>query len=506
MKSVYFQTLFLEQFMVKYILKFVFATLFVPVFGQALFYNNGADMYVKDGGFMIVKTNSVQNAVGLIENQGTIVVEGFVQNDATINGSGDTIRLSGDWINNGTYTGAASWVEMVGSAQLLSGSQVTPFNNLALLGGNSVKTQTINQQVSGTLNLANAELATDVFSMYVTNPNAAAILRNNGFVSSLDYGNLSRATNSTSAYLFPTASPSSLGTPLYRPIEIRPSATANHVFGVRTIQGDATAFGFDVSKFDDSLCKVNPNFYHHIQRLSGSSAAAITMFYNASTDGGWNAQGNWRDNSLWNYTGTATQGNAAGFATVTVNNYSFPDTNAQYALASKSFKIDAGQSLQLVEGETGQFTPLVTGVTSPTFSWSPPTFLDCSDCPTPEVTPFETTVYRLVVTDAAGCSASDTVSAIVLPDDLLMPTGFSPNGDGVNDFFRPANKNLKKFKLQVYNRWGELIFETDNPKIGWDGVYKTHEQGLGVYVWTAEYQTQNMKKTKYANGNVTLVR
>ncbi|MFN8294181.1 MAG: gliding motility-associated C-terminal domain-containing protein [Chitinophagales bacterium] len=492
--------------MVKHILKFTFSIAAMPLLGQALFNNNGADMYVKDGGYMIVKTNSIQNTTGLIDNQGTIVVEGFVQNDATINGSGDTIRLAGNWINNAAYSGNFSWVEMIGGAQLLGGSQTTTFNNLALLGGNVVKTQAVNQEVSATLNLANAELATDIFSMHVTNPNVSAILRNNGFVSSLGYGNLSRSTNSVNAYLFPTGSPSSLGTPLYRPIEMKPASNTAHVFGVRTIQGDATAFGFDVTKFNDSLCKVNPNFYHHIQRFSGNNDAAITMFYNASTDGAWNAQGNWRNNALWNYTGAATQGSTSGFATVTVANYSFADTNAQFALAGKRFTIDAGPDLQLTEGETGQLTPFIVGVTSPVFNWTPNTFLDCSDCATPEVTPTENTVYLLEVTDAIGCSASDSVSVVVMPEELLMPTGFSPNGDGANDLFRPANKNLKKFKLQVYNRWGELIFETDNPKNGWDGSFKTHEQGLGVYVWNAEYQTYSMKKPRYVNGNVTLVR
>lgn len=488
------------------ILKFILCVVSAPVFGQALFYNNGADMYVKDGGYMIVKTNSVQNAVGLIDNSGTIEVEGFVQNDANINGSGDTIRLTGNWVNNATYTGASSWVEMTGGAQQLSGSQATTFNNLALLGGNTVKTQTINQEVTGILNLSNAELATDVYSMNVSNANAGAIVRNNGFVSSLGYGNLSRATNSVSSYFFPTASPSSLGTPLYRPIEISPSINMPHTFGVRTIAGDATAAGYDVTQFDADLCKVNPNFYHHIQRFSGTNPATITMFYDAATDGSWNAQGNWRNNALWNYTGTASSGNAIGFATVAVAGYNFPDTNAQYALANKSFTIDAGSNLQLTEGETGQFSPLVSGVTSPVFDWQPTTYLDCSDCPAPEVTPTENTTYTLMVTDAAGCTATDSVQAIVSPDELLMPTGFSPNGDGVNDFFRPANKNLKKFKLQVYNRWGELIFETDNAKTGWDGTFKTHEQSLGVYVWNAEFQTQNMKKVRLANGNVTLVK
>ncbi|MCS6819114.1 MAG: gliding motility-associated C-terminal domain-containing protein [Chitinophagales bacterium] len=485
----------------------VFLSLVFPVLlsAQALFYNNGANMYVKNGGFMIVKTNSVQNASGLIANEGTVVVEGYVRNDATINGSGDTIRLTGDWINNGTYSGNGSWVEMVGGAQLLTGSQPTIFNNLALLGGNVVKTQTIDQEVTGILRLNDAELATEDYRMYVSNPNPNAIFRNNGFVSSLGYGNLSRATNTTAAYLFPTGSPSSLGSSLYRPIEIRPSAASTHIFGVRTIKGDATAAGFNVNQFDDSLCKVNPNFYHHIQRLAGSNPAAVTMFYDPANDGVWNAQANWRINQLWNYTGTSTQGNVQGFATVVVG-YSFPDTHAQHALAAKRFTIDAGPTLELVEGETGQLNPVVTGINSPSYNWLPPTFLSCTDCPTPDVTPAEAIVYTLIVTDASGCSASDTVSVRVLPDDLFMPTGFSPNGDGVNDVFRPLNKNLKKFKLQIYNRWGELIFETDNPKIGWDGIYKTHEQGIGVYAWTAEYQTFNMKKSKFVSGNVTLVR
>ncbi len=472
---------------------------------QALVYNNGADVYVKDGGFMIVKTNSVQNAAGLLDNQGTVVVEGYVQNDATISGLGDTIRLTGDWINNSSYAGAGSWVEMNGGAQLLTGAQSTTFNNLALLGGNVVKTQTINQEVTGTLNLANAELATDAFEMLVSNNVPAAIQRNAGFVSSLGLGRLSRATNSTSAYLFPTGSPSSLGTTLYRPIEFRPSNATANVYGVRTIKGDATLDGYDVSIFDDSLCKVNPNFYHHLHHTTGTSAANVTMFYSASTDGGWNAQGNWRSNALWNYTGAATLGSGQGFSTVTVPDYNdFNDV--QFALANKSFTIDAGTDLQLVEGETGQFTPIITNVVSPTFDWSPTTFLDCADCPSPEVTPTETTIYTLLITDAAGCSASDTVRAVVMPDRLLLPTAFSPNGDGVNDKFRPANKNLKKFNMQIFNRWGELVFETDNAKEGWDGVIKDREQQLGVFVWKVEYQTSNMKKNRYESGNVTLVR
>jgi gliding motility-associated-like protein len=69
-----------------------------------------------------------------------------------------------------------------------------------------------------------------------------------------------------------------------------------------------------------------------------------------------------------------------------------------------------------------------------------------------------------------------------------------------------TNKNLKKLVLQVYNRWGEKVFESTGPKDGWDGFYKNSEQAIGTYVWRAEYQTTTMKKAKFENGNVTLIR
>ncbi len=472
---------------------------------QALFYNNGADVHVSDGAFMIVKTGSVQNAAGTITTNGTVVVEGNVQNDATITASGDTIRLTGDWINNGAYAGAsASTVDFFGGAQSLTGTQKTVFVNANLLGGNTVKTQTIDQEVSGILNLSNAELATADFEMLVSNNSTTAVQRQAGFVSSLNQGRLSRRTNATAAYFFPTASPSSLGTPLYRPVEFRPSSATASIYGVRTIKGDATLDGFDVTLFDDSLCKVNPNFYHHLHQTLGNNPASITMFYDQSTDGGWNTQAHW-DNTRWADMANNSIGSGQGFTTTTVstwNNF----TPIQFALANKKFTIDAGDDVLLAEGETGQFQPIILNVVGPTYEWSPPTYLACTDCPTPDVTPSENTTYQLLVTDASGCTATDSVRALIINDVLLLPTGFSPNSDGVNDLFRAANKNLKKLVLQVYNRWGEKVFESVGPKDGWDGFYKNSEQAIGTYTWRAEYQTTNMKKAKFESGNVTLIR
>jgi gliding motility-associated-like protein len=106
----------------------------------------------------------------------------------------------------------------------------------------------------------------------------------------------------------------------------------------------------------------------------------------------------------------------------------------------------------------------------------------------PKATPTETTEYTLTVTDKSGCVLRDSLKLTLLPDLLLIPTAFSPNTDGLNDIFRPLNKNLSKIAFQIYDRWGEKVYETDAVGEGWDGTYKGVKQPIGVYVWKAEYQ------------------
>jgi len=122
--------------------------------------------------------------------------------------------------------------------------------------------------------------------------------------------------------------------------------------------------------------------------------------------------------------------------------------------------------------------------------------------------PFNTTRYILTVTDLNGCVNYDTVTIYVLKDVvLLIPTAFSPNGDGVNDIFRIAKYlNIEKLlSFVVYNRWGNLVYETSNIEEGWNGMYKGREQPLGVYVWyvkALDYDGNVIER----KGNVTLLR
>ncbi|MES2779873.1 MAG: PKD domain-containing protein, partial [Bacteroidota bacterium] len=116
--------------------------------------------------------------------------------------------------------------------------------------------------------------------------------------------------------------------------------------------------------------------------------------------------------------------------------------------------------------------------------------------------------YVLFAENDLGCKNSDTVFITVEVNTfLLLPTAFSPNGDGVNDIFRIARYlNIDKLKdFSVYNRWGEMVFYTTNINDGWDGVYKSVEQELGVYVWQVVAQTKDFEEV-VRKGNVTLLR
>lgn len=116
--------------------------------------------------------------------------------------------------------------------------------------------------------------------------------------------------------------------------------------------------------------------------------------------------------------------------------------------------------------------------------------------------------YTVTVTDVAGCSVTGSipVQLTYCPSYVYFPTAFSPNSDGANDVFRARfSDDLDKFNLQVYNRWGELVFESNNKLDGWDGIYKGIAQPLGVYAWTARYSFDG-GETQTQSGNITLVR
>lgn len=106
----------------------------------------------------------------------------------------------------------------------------------------------------------------------------------------------------------------------------------------------------------------------------------------------------------------------------------------------------------------------------------------------------------------------DTIEKTITVSDCfysIVPTGFTPNGDGLNDVFLPFIQNAESMLFEIYNRWGEKIFESDDLAVGWDGTYKGIHLPEGVYVWTlkaAYYDNDLILHKKVDRGNITLLR
>jgi len=119
-----------------------------------------------------------------------------------------------------------------------------------------------------------------------------------------------------------------------------------------------------------------------------------------------------------------------------------------------------------------------------------------------------TYVVTQTVTDLHGCTSRYSKKVRVFPElRFFVPTAFSPNQNGRNDVFRPMGRYLKsgQYHFQVFNRWGQLLFETTNPDEGWDGRVRNEECPVGVYIWTVSlYDLYNDKE--FHKGNVMLIR
>ena len=94
-----------------------------------------------------------------------------------------------------------------------------------------------------------------------------------------------------------------------------------------------------------------------------------------------------------------------------------------------------------------------------------------------------------VVTNEFGCKDSISIEIYVEPQTTLyVPNAFTPNGDGRNEVFRPIVFDVTDYTLEIYNRWGERIFETNNRKAGWNGRINNQNAPDGVYVWRIKYR------------------
>ncbi len=117
-------------------------------------------------------------------------------------------------------------------------------------------------------------------------------------------------------------------------------------------------------------------------------------------------------------------------------------------------------------------------------------------------------IYVLKVTDNKGCTGADTtvIARKNCISGVYIPTAFTPNADGSNDVFRAMVYGVPLlFRLQVYNRYGQLIFDTKDPNKGWDGTWQGTPCTSGAFAWVCQYQLEG-SQPMMQKGTVTLIR
>lgn len=164
--------------------------------------------------------------------------------------------------------------------------------------------------------------------------------------------------------------------------------------------------------------------------------------------------------------------------------------------------IIASSDQYLFEGDEAILT--ATSSSSGTIYWSPTEFLSCVMCSQTIASPPVSSRYVVTIIDENGCKASDDVWIYFEPL-VFVPNTFTPDGDEFNGLFLVQGGNIRDFELNIFNRWGQLIFTSNDIKIGWDGTYKGTICQDGTYTWKISYKDLRDNEFKRV-GHVNLIR
>lgn len=144
------------------------------------------------------------------------------------------------------------------------------------------------------------------------------------------------------------------------------------------------------------------------------------------------------------------------------------------------------------------------------FDWSPAELLDDPDSATPLAAVDETTTFTVMASTSDGCVSLDTVTIEVIdipcaPPDLFIPTAFSPNGDGLNDVYRIQGDVIAGIRLEIRDRSGNLVFETDETGTAWDGSFSGRALTSDVFGYLVTIRCFG-GETYTKSGSITLIR
>ncbi|MFN8295256.1 MAG: gliding motility-associated C-terminal domain-containing protein [Chitinophagales bacterium] len=194
------------------------------------------------------------------------------------------------------------------------------------------------------------------------------------------------------------------------------------------------------------------------------------------------------------YTDTIRQTNTCDSVIITDLSV-FPNT---FTVSLKpSDTIDVGSSIEL--------NPIYGNMNAISWNWSPSDNLNCTTCERPIASPILTNTYTLNAIAQNGCEDTAQTTIIVRAVDVYIPSAFSPNGDGVNDVLDVFTNNPKSYHFKIFNRWGELVFESTDVNNKWNGLYTGENCPVDSYAYTLDVVFQNDKQYN-KKGAVLLLR
>lgn len=162
--------------------------------------------------------------------------------------------------------------------------------------------------------------------------------------------------------------------------------------------------------------------------------------------------------------------------------------------------IDAGTSITLTVNSNYNGASLF-------YSWTPQSNLSCNSCLSPEVSVINNQTYTVIATDSLGCidTAFANINTTMPCVEVFIPTMFSPNNDGLNDEWKVIGTCIKNINVEVFNQWGELIFNTNNQNQSWKGDFKgkTVQNDQYTYKVSVVYSDGN---TETFSGYVNVVK
>jgi gliding motility-associated-like protein len=209
---------------------------------------------------------------------------------------------------------------------------------------------------------------------------------------------------------------------------------------------------------------------------------------------------------VWNTTETNDtimgSPSVSGWFWVSNTNSCGAQTDSLYLTVNPIPNANAGNDTIILPLET--LTLSATGGVS--YLWSPPLGLSCTSCPNPIVDISSNATYCVSVTDINGCNNSDCLSILIdTSGEVWTPNIFSANGDGLNDVFYVRGPiHPENFTLIIYSRWGEKIFETTDPTLGWDGTFRGKPLNSAVFAYLATGSTIGGAEFEL-KGNITLI-